>query len=137
MSKAKKIVWAYLIKNGNITSGEWSYYGSRFEPVDEKVWDCNKVAKEKLLKDIKTIGVDWGRTDFPVADTKSVFNGTFASQDSYTETLMGALYLLDGSCCFVGCEDQAKMSGYIEYVSKEEELTKSMEEVFGKCRPRP
>lgn len=30
MSKAKKIVWAYMLKNGHLTDGSYSYYGGSY-----------------------------------------------------------------------------------------------------------
>lgn len=114
---AKKIVWAYMLENGYETNGEWSYYGSGYEPAlgypskyDAKAMGAKKNA---LLEKVRTVGVDWKTTAMPEPRTQPLFNGTF-NEATNAESLLGTLVLNDGTKYLIGCGDEeARMGWYV------------------------
>lgn len=115
MNEATKFVWAYLLENGYETTGKWSYYGSCWESIPGREWNSNY--KEELLNKVKTVGVDWEKTNEPVSSVEYGFDGTFV-ESSTAETLLGKLVLKDGSSYFLGCEDADNMGSYINNLKK-------------------
>lgn len=86
MDKVEKMMWAYLLKHGEVTTG-WSYYSGYYSGLDYS-GDC----REK----IKSVGIDWDRTSTVKDDYRGKFAGTFADDDGVA-VIEGTLVLKDGS----------------------------------------
>lgn len=101
MIDANKFVWAYMIVNGRITTGDWSYYGSGWVDLDEYNYDKINKRRERMLASIKSNGIDWDKTTVPVSSTDSLFTDTFHPSQE-VETLIGTLVLKDNSSYTIG-----------------------------------
>jgi hypothetical protein len=102
---AKQFAWTYLINNGKAGLAP-SYYGgveltkSGEKSLGKTRWgmsqeDISKI-RDDHFKNIRTIGVDWDKTNSPTSDKISSFEGTFADA-SIHEYLVGSIVLSDGS----------------------------------------
>lgn len=101
-----KFAWAYLILHGKVTTGEWSYYGSSYEPDGKKIWDWKELqaARQTLADKVASVGIDWSKTDVPAVSNHSTFNGTFNSGGTCLGTL-GTLVLCNGETILLGSSD--------------------------------
>ena len=88
MADLKKVVWAYLTRDGDQTllrhgAPLWNYFGGRFEESEHPIhFEMNEI--------------DLNRTKIPQYDQRGEFVGTdceFATKD----VLYGILYLKDGT----------------------------------------
>lgn len=87
-----RYAWAYLLKYGYWTNGEWDYY-------------CGWKHKSPVpLDEILSTGIDWAKTGVPRTRTESTFQGTFDSAADDLVTL-GTLVLKDGTTMLIGSED--------------------------------
>jgi hypothetical protein len=98
---SKKAVWAYMIQAGALTNGKWSYYGGNFDTGFNYDWREMESAANKFREKVKTIGVDWDKTDMPESNTHSAFTDTFHDSEE-VETLLGTVWLKDGSKYQIG-----------------------------------
>lgn len=129
----KKFVWEYLIMNGyacvpsrwSKEEPEWSTYGANYIAADEVI-QCggSAVWREKFLKKLKTIGVDWEKTKEPQGTKNSEFNGTFCDH-SDVECLYGTLYLENGEKYLFGCKSNCEFETYAKFFSMLENYNKS------------
>jgi hypothetical protein len=113
---ALKFVWAYMLKEGIITKGVFEYYSMGYEHTDDVSWNYDKqlAQKDKLLSDVKSIGIDWDKTKEPVSSMNRIFNGTF-DQDSNVESLLGTLYLKNGKEYLIGVSNcDTRFSSYVK-----------------------
>ena len=88
MVDLKKVVWAYLIRDGNQTlirdgAPLWNYYGGDFEESDSPI--------HFEMKEI-----DLYRTEIPRYDQRGEFVGTDC-ESATKDVLYGILYLKDGT----------------------------------------
>lgn len=129
----KKICWTYLIENGKLTDGSWSFYGGGWEHQDpKKQWDWKSWEQDRkdFITKIKTIGVNWEATLIPHFDVRSEFTDTF-SDPADTRTMIGTISLKDGSSYQVGCTDQpAYLEGLADELSKIHKLQESANNLF-------
>lgn len=126
--ETKKFVWAYLLENGKETTGKWSYYGSEWDSIRGRKWDHDYHAD--LLQLIKTVGVDWDKTQEPTSGTEICFDGTFVDS-SECETLIGTLVLKNGNEVLVGCRDQDNIGSYINNLMKLMRDKNRVKNIFG------
>lgn len=132
MDESLKIVWAYMLENGKLTTGQWSYYGGDWEGISSN-WDWCKdeEANKKFLAKVKTVGVDWDRTKHPDSEMNSAFTDTFHDSDD-VETLLGTMFLKDGSEYIVGVKNtDIRMGDYIKMVKQMIEDKKRVSDIFG------
>jgi hypothetical protein len=118
MDEALKLVWAYIIENGVVTSGKWEYYAGGFEC--EYIYDYTKRENNRkaLIEKVRQVGVDWTKTKSPESSMESCFEGTF-SDSSDVETLLGTLYLKDGSEYLLGVANvEKRFSAYVETIAE-------------------
>jgi len=117
MDQSTKFVWAYMIKNGVVTDGEWNQYFGNFEPLFRTPGSLNfsqyEIKQSDFLNKIKTIHVDWSKTKNPVSLYGYVFEGT-ENEASMAETLLGTLVLLDGSEYKIGMANER--TGFSDYL---------------------
>src|SRR5690606_40814348 len=106
--KTLKWVWAYLLRYGVVTTGDWSYYGCEYEPVEgwnfvswEYGEEFNKTRAEFINKVID-VGIDWHKTTSPYTENNSFFEDSFATQSSYKLCTLGKLWLKNGEMFKVG-----------------------------------
>jgi hypothetical protein len=97
---AKYFAWFYLIEKGAAGS-RYSYYGG-MDLQDERLKEFFKghcftpqERNEVYLNEIRTIGIDWDKTDAPSNGSHSVFQGTFCDAGT-SEHIEGTLVLKDG-----------------------------------------
>ena len=103
-----------MIEEGVVTDGKWEYYAGRFNTEHMWDWEKSKKFKEDLIEKIKSVGIDWDRTRSPESGIESCFEGTFADS-SEVETLLGTLYLKDGTEYMIGVSNAEKRFGaYVE-----------------------
>lgn len=103
----KKIVWAYMLENGRITSGNWNYYGGWYElPEEARKLSWNKQDKwiEEVHEKIKSIGVDWEKTGVPEFENHSAFTDTF-SDPAEKECMLGVIHLNNGERLSIGTSE--------------------------------
>ena len=84
-SQIKKLMWAYLLKNGTI--GGWCYYAGKYDINTEKVNEC--------INGIKQYGINWSKTKTPSDGLESAFTDTFSDAE-YNKVLEGKLILNNG-----------------------------------------
>lgn len=109
---SKKAVWAYMIQEGRLTNGNWSYYGGNWDDGFNYDWRKAEAASEKFRSKVKEMGVDWEKTQMPQSDTNSAFTDSFHDSEK-VETLLGTVWLNDGSKYMVGVK-HAEMR-FIQY----------------------
>lgn len=132
MDESLKIVWAYMLENGKLTDGTWSYYGGDWNSVSSG-WDWGE--SEKLRKDflakVKDVGVDWDKTKHPESDMNSAFTDTFHDSDD-VETLLGTIVLKDGTEYIVGVKNtDIRFGDYIKLIKQMTEDKKRVSDIFG------
>lgn len=100
---SKQFAWLYLVQNGKAGIGR-AYYGG-YDTIDENwenmfgsYWsiESHNKAYKYYATQMKSIGVDWDKTEAPKSDSISTFNGTFADSTK-AEILTGVLVLKDGT----------------------------------------
>lgn len=128
VDESNKVVWAYMIEEGKLTNGEWSYYGGDWESHKPNSWKWEEIDRDnKAFKEkVKTVGVDWEKTQPPQSSLESAFTDTFHDADE-VETLLGTIVLKDGSEYIVGVGNADKRFG--EYVKVVMEYIKDKERV--------
>lgn len=116
MDESIKFVWAYMLEEGRITDGIWSYYGGLGDVKrDYKDYGAPEIA---LRKKVKEFGIDWNKTMSPKSSHESKFNGTFADSDK-VEVLLGTLILKDGSEYIIGISNaDTHFSSYLKVLSR-------------------
>lgn len=115
-----KVVWAYVVEHGQVTDGEWNYYGCgwqvpRLQKPGTPYYYEDREATARALKAVRDIGVDWDRTKMPESSTNSTFEGTDADSRR-VESLLGTLVLKDGSDYVFGVDNSEKR--FVEYVNE-------------------
>lgn len=130
MDASEKFVWAFLIENGRVTNGDWSYYGGSFEHAGKVSFTQLGQAEKEMREAILEIGVDWSKTKMPAGGLESRFEGTFTEASS-VETLLGTLVLLDGSTYVVGCVDDEGFSDYITKLAKLAQDKQRVKDILG------
>ncbi len=132
MDDSLKFTWAYMLQEGIITTGTWSYYGGRYDGV-KKSYDYTQDAKdmEVLRSDVKSIGIDWTKTSIPESSMESCFEGTF-SDSSSVETLLGTLVLKNGSEYVIGVSNaEVRFSGYVAMLKNLMEDKQRVKDLLG------
>lgn len=115
---SKKAVWAYIIKEGKLTNGQWSFYGGRFDDDFNYDWQKAEAAAQKFRERVRDVGVDWDKTQMPDSDTHSAFTDTFHDAERI-ETLLGTVWLKDGSKYTVGVKHpEMRFTQYAKMVSE-------------------
>lgn len=115
-----KFIWAYMIEEGRLTTGQWEYYLGNWIPSDGMYFSSSakdKVNYDSLVTDIQTIGIDWEKTKPPISSMQSAFTDSF-NPSAECETLLGELYLNDGSMHKIGVNNAEKrFSEYVKALS--------------------
>ena len=132
MNDSKKFIWAYMIENGKITNGHWSYYGGGFDLIDTDTHWANKTEMMKSLRDnIKEIGVDWEKTSSPISDTESEFTDSFHPSQE-VETLLGTLVLKNGKSYTIGVgHAETRFTEYAKTLSLLAEDQQRVKDILG------
>lgn len=120
IDESNKVVWAYMIEEGKLTNGQWSYYGGDWEAHKPNSWKWEEIDRDnKAFKEkVKTVGVDWEKTQPPQSSLESAFTDTFHDADE-VETLLGTIVLKDGSEYIVGVGNADKrFSEYMKVISE-------------------
>lgn len=123
---SKKAVWAYMIQQGKLTNGEWSYYGGSWEDGFNYDWKKMEAAESSFREKVKRVGVNWDKTEMPSSDTHSAFTDTFHDSEQ-VETLLGTIELKDGSKYRVGVK-HAEMR-FIQYARMVAEFVSDNERI--------
>lgn len=132
MDDAVKFVWAHILKEGRLTTGEWSYYGAGYECKFGFSYDKANKAMEKLRKDVISVGVDWSKTTEPKSSQETYFNGTFCEETAYKEALLGTLVLKDGSEYIVGSNaPDSKFGDFMKLMNEYLENKEFIKKTFG------
>jgi len=131
VNEALKFVWAYMIKEGRETTGDWSQYSgfetkyNRYDPGQ------TKQKKDLIAHKIQHIGIDWEKTKSPVSSQANKFNGTFV-ESSTVETLLGTLVFKDGSKVMLGVGNAEKrFCSYVENLAQFMEDKNMVKEILG------
>jgi len=125
-----KFVWAYVIENGQLTSGGWSYYGGGWDRIEGDYAKVDKLNKE-FKELVRTIGVDWEKTTHPVGERNYTFDGTDCPSSS-VESLKGTVYLKDGSHYMVGVNNaDARFVSYVDTLLKMMKDKQRIKDIFG------
>lgn len=131
VDNALKFVWAYVLENGTITNGSWNYYGSGWENPPKLGWREIQAEMENLRAKVKKVGIDWGQTIFPDSGIESGFNDTY-SPSSRVPTLLGVLYLNDGSVYTLGVSNaEQRFQGYVEVLRNLAEDKERVKNILG------
>jgi hypothetical protein len=126
VDESNKVVWAYMVDEGKLTNGTWSYYGGDWESPHGYDWRKIDKANIDFKEKVKSVGVDWAKTQPPQSSMESAFTDTFHDSDD-VETLLGTIVLKDGSEYTVGVSNADKKFG--EYVKIIMEYVKDQERV--------
>lgn len=130
----KKIVWAFMLENGELTTGDWNYY-TGYEYSDPKKQYCYSAIQEgrdNMINSIKKYGVNWDKTGIPEYEEHSYFVGTFQDSEE-CRCFVGTLYLNDGSEYKLGTREVSKAAMYAyNHLQGEKPLeTDLVEKYFG------
>lgn len=126
-----KFVWAYMLEQGRITDGNWNYYGSSFSTPPQMGWREIESAMIEVREKVKTIGIDWKMTVSPESGEESGFNDTY-SPSSRVPTLLGVLYLKDGSGYTIGVADpEERFQNYVEALRNLMEDKQRVKDILG------
>lgn len=98
---ATKFAWAYLLTHGKETTGEWLYYGSRWESSE---YTASKDTMTRINEEVLESGIDWGKTKEPEVRDEYCFEGTDEGSSNCLATV-GHLYLKNGKHYLIGSED--------------------------------
>ena len=113
VEESLKFVWAYMLQEGVITNGQWNYYSSNFETIHGYDYRKRIIDMDSLRARVRKVGIDWEKTKSPESSTELGFEGT-DSPSSRCETLLGTLYLKDGSEYMIGVGNaELRFSSYI------------------------
>lgn len=129
----KKIVWAYMIEAGTVTSGEWSYYRGRWETPEIALYDWRQSSKqtEEAISKVKKYGVNWDKTQAPKASQQNEFNDTF-SPSTQVESLLGTIVLNNGESIMFGVSgSETRFSEYAKTLASLMTDKRRVAEVFG------
>lgn len=122
--ESMKFVWAYMLEEGHITNGKWSFYMGTYGLAESS--KEYKFAKDELDTELKMIGIDWEKTKEPQSSFEREFTDTFHPSKE-VETLLGTLVLKNGTEYLIGVGNSEKrFSGYLKMLS---ELAKDKERV--------
>ena len=107
VDESVKFAWAFLLLHGQITNGEWSYYGSNWEFPTNTYGSFEKYEKElvKIREQAVFVGIDWEKSGLPEVHDEVGFNGTFESGSNCLATL-GKLVLKNGKKCLIGTSNR-------------------------------
>ena len=94
-----KVIWAFMLENGKVTNGDWSYYGDSYDGVDD--WRVDEKQINKARSAVKSFGVNWEKTTIPDYECHSSFAGTDCKSDE-RECLLGTIVLNDESTYKIG-----------------------------------
>lgn len=133
MEDALKFTWAYMIQDGKLTNGTWSYYSGDFEAAYGNDYDYAKanMAMDAFRTKVKTVGIDWAKTSTPESSMESCFEGTF-NESTNVETLLGTIILNDGSEYTVGVGNSEKrFSGYMKMLNSLMEDRQRVKDLLG------
>lgn len=126
-----KFVWAYMLESGCITDGNWNYYGSSFSAPPHMGWRDIQAAMEEVREKVKKVGVDWTKTVTPETGEESGFNDTY-SPSSRVPTLLGILYLKDGSGYTIGMADvEVRFQNYVKALRNLMEDKQRVKDILG------
>ena len=109
-----KFAWSYLILNGKLTDGKWSYYGGCWEdkPRLNKAGAATYVSWETRMKEMEDfrakvlkVGIDWEKSGVPEVQHEGYFTGTFDSHQGECLATLGKLVLLNGEEFLLGSND--------------------------------
>jgi hypothetical protein len=131
--QSQKFVWAYMIENGRLTTGAWSYYAGDFEDAFDIAYDYRKriASMDVVRTKVKEIGIDWDKTSIPESSMESSFEGTF-SPSSISETLLGTLVLQDNSTYIIGVGNaETRFSDYLKTLNNLMEDTQRIKDILG------
>lgn len=131
VDQTNKLVWAYMVENGILTNGKWSYYAGNWERTTG--WDWRESDREmaEFRSRLKSVGVDWSRTAPPESSLENAFTDTFSDSDS-VETLLGTIVLKDGSEYIVGVSNSdVRFGAYVKMISALIADTERVNAIFG------
>lgn len=131
--ESNKVVWAYMIAEGRLTSGKWSYYGGDWETHKPNSWKWEEIDKDNkdFREKVKSVGVDWEKTRPPISSMESAFTDTFHDADE-VETLLGTIFLKDGSEYTVGVSNADKrFSEYVKVIMEYVKNQTRVKDIFG------
>lgn len=110
-------IWAYMVMEGRVTTGEFSYYGGHFEgPSDFDNEERDRLRKI-IIDKIGKFGVAWDATGVPIYMAHNEFVGT-DHPSQQCECLLGTLVLCDGTKYTLGVKDASD-----EYINLVEAYT--------------
>lgn len=125
-----KFVWAYVIENGQLTNGEWSYYGSGWNRIEGDYRIVDKLNTE-FKECVRTVGIDWEKTKHPEAEHNYTFDGT-DNPSSEVESLLGTVYLKNGSHYLVGVNNaDARFVSYVDTLLKMMQDKQRIKDILG------
>ena len=126
-----KFTWAYMLENGKITDGKWSYYGGSWEAPNGMGWREVDAAMNDLRAKVLKVGIDWTHTISPESSLESEFNDTY-SPSSEVPALLGSLYLKDGSVYTVGVKNaEERFQHYVELLRNLMEDKERVKNILG------
>lgn len=98
----KKIVWAFMLENGKVTNGKWTYYGDGWECVGKNKYDYEESDRQKVKLILElTKGVDWSKTGIPDYVQENGFVGTDCESSEH-DCFIGEIYLNNGNSYKIG-----------------------------------
>jgi hypothetical protein len=113
-----KIVWAYMIVNGTLTTGKWNYHGGGWDRIHGYDWKKQDHAYKTFTEEVKTVGVNWHRTQEPQSSVNSAFTDTF-HDSADVETLLGTVVLNNGKEYKVGVNHaDTKFTQYMKMIAE-------------------
>ena len=119
-----------MVENGHVTTGQWSYYAGDWEYLKDDWRESERQGKEFKSK-LKTVGVDWDKTEEPISSLESAFTDTFHESES-VETLVGVIVLKDGSSYTVGVNNAAMdFVAYAKMAKDKKRNEERVKDIFG------
>lgn len=132
MDESLKIVWAYMLENGKLTNGQWSFYSGDWEGISTNWnWAEDKKMFKNFLAKVKAVGVDWEQTACPFFEIRSEFTDSFNEPED-KNTLLGTIHLNDGSIFTIGVGDASKhIVHYVDMMDTLDKDRQRVRDIFG------
>lgn len=130
---AKQFAWTYMVLNGHANMKK-SFYGGT-EAVDPKAPGKKRKPggycdswNDAFIQQIKTVGVNWNKTDAPYSEKEASFTDTFHDPED-VEVLYGDLVLNNGyKQRWMG---EPLVMGVFEAMAAIDEFKAKYKEIFG------
>lgn len=96
-----KYIWAYMVSEGQVTTGEFGYYGGGWKGNNQYNYAARELERSQIIADINLHGVAWEATGVPEYRCENEFTDTNCPSEQ-CDCLLGTLVLRNGKMYTIG-----------------------------------